>query len=313
MTKVCFVACANGLGHARRLLHIAYSWRLHGLQVSLVVTEKQKLLLSDEWAALSGDESDRVFIVQSAIGLQGPEFEETSMSYSMATDQVVTQLRNADLVISDNSLWPLVYRKDTILMAHFLWVEYYQDLIIRGFKVSKRYKDFIDFEVGLSNEIINFASIDPFRIFELKQRESFISILLPRYNLKVPQVDSNSKNILVTVGRTGSYKLDIEKIHQNFPNFHITVGQTNNISGMNALPSFVIGRSGLGTIRDCAEYGVDFMPLETTDPELLSNIKVIMGLKNSVVRRASDFDIIEIDKMILGEFPSPENFLLRLH
>jgi hypothetical protein len=55
------------------------------------------------------------------------------------------------------------------------------------------------------------------------------------------------------------------------------------------------------------------MPLETTDPELLSNIKVIMGLKNSVVTRASDFDIIEIDQMILGEFPSPENFLLRLH
>ena len=312
MNKICFIACSNGLGHARRLLHIAHTWYFYGFEVKLVVTEKQRTLLLDEWLELFGEESPEIFILQSAIGLQGPEYENSSFGYTSISEEVLLLLRRCDIVISDNSLWPFKFRKDTILLAHFLWVDYYEKLMRQNIKISNRYLEFLADENRLVRDISNFAAIDPFRAFELKQRQPFISLRLPFYNLYVPSRDLNYKNILVTVGRTDLYKLNIDEIKLNYPDSSVVIGQTYNISRLNVLPDLVIGRAGLGTIRDCAEYGINFKPLDTTDPELISNSEVLKILNRHETPDDADNQIMKVDKSILRTFPNPTDFLANL-
>lgn len=312
MNKVCFISSSNGLGHARRLLHIAHTWHLYGFEVKLVVTDKQRSLLFDERLELFGEESPEIFISQPAIGLQGPEYENSSFGFNSISEDVLLLLRSCEIVISDNSLWPFKFRKDTILLAHFLWVDYYRILVRQNIKISSRYREFLAVEDRLVKNISNFAAIDPFRAFELKQRQPFISLGLPYYNLYVPSRDLNHKTILVTVGRTDTYKLKIDEIKQKYPESRVLIGQTYNISRLNALPDLVIGRAGLGTIRDCAEYGINFKPLDTTDPELISNSEILKVLNRHEAPDEADNQIMKVDKSILRDFPNPTDFLANL-
>lgn len=310
--RVVFVASANGLGHARRLLHVARSWSSPEVNIRIILTKKQRNLLAGEWQNFADKNNQNPFVIQSAIGLQGPEHEQNARDSSEVEVETVKILKDCDLVVTDNSLWPFTIRPDSILLAHFLWLDYYKIQIASGKQVSDTYRSFMSKEEEILNSNIYFAGLEPFRAFSLKNREAFISVHLPYYGVRIPPVRLSEPSILVTAGRTELLIPNLEKVRILFPNHKVTVGQTFDIPNMGYLPNLIIGRPGLGTIRDCAEFGINFSPISSEDPELASNVDVLMELYQVRDLGLCDMVSFPLEQSILREFPTLDLFVAPL-
>lgn len=268
---VTMVASANGLGHARRVLHVALKWS-NFCTINVLLTQRQLTILRDEFSL----ENDSFSLIEiPPIGLQGPDCDLTSFGHEEVPVSVSMTLGKSDLVISDNALWPRLYTDNFILMGHFTWVDYYQQLLNSGKRVSKSYQHFLEKEITILDSVEKGFLLEPFAFGSLLNIPRQIKFKMPRYfeSIKKKLVIQNLG--IIAVGTTVHNSIDKIALQQSYSNLDLIKLETFQLQFLPYIPRVVLGRPGLGTIRDCTEHQISFLPLSYQDLELKNNVKVL--------------------------------------
>jgi hypothetical protein len=126
-------------------------------------------------------------------------------------------------------------------------------------------------------------------------------VKLPRYKESNHQIPIENGTAHVAVGRTGIERVNLEEISRKFPGWKIRTQETHLLGKAGYLPEMIIGRPGIGTLRDCIQRNLKFYPIGFDDPELENNVNVI--LRNSKFDAKSGI-IEEINPQLLDNFPT---------
>jgi hypothetical protein len=273
MSKIGFVASNNGLGHTRRLIHLSKSFFDSGYEIIFFSTNKQYSLISNEIKKL-GVELKNIQIEN--YGLDGPVWWNQGGDVKKPGKEVQAEIEKCKLVISDNVVWPYSYNQNTVLFGHFTWSDYWQ----RKFHtLPDLLKKLIEKEI---NVLKKFPRIFQVRLFALTENMSsnVIDIKMLRYqtDLHIPKESIPESKIWISSGTTGlenSLKYMVDK----YPKINFLERETFHLFSDSRKPSMVIGRPGLGTIRDCLAAGLPFYPIwDNTDPEMQSNVEHLVKL-----------------------------------
>ncbi len=280
--KVCLVASRNGHGHARRLLHLGIGLQLIGLQVTILCSTSSLSRIKSECSTLGMHD----IVIESvkeeyALGLDGPYCANTEEELSTRTKvKLFRKFATFDHVIGDNVLWPAEFANSFFFHGHFLWLDYYNLQNPKTIQNVNKQKD-----KDLSNlELTKKFLLNS--VFEIKSQyvkaERVRSMPLMHY-YSLPKststfTDSVNSTVWLALGLTNSTsKHLLSFLVDTVQSIGITiqVKETFNLNS-SLKPSVVIGRPGLGTIRDILNYGVDFIPIDyVSDPELSHNVKVL--------------------------------------
>ena len=212
-------------------------------------------------------------------GLDGPEWAKNGSKIYPPSSFVVQKLKNCDFVLSDNLLWPYFYNTNFALFAHFTWTDYWSKI---DASKSNSILKLIEVENCILKSIpLAFLSQDFTFNEETFESKKIIRIKLLRYR----NDDSfSSKQIIpdevwLSEGTTNLDSITIfnQKNHQNL---NLIKSETFQMTKYSGKPALVIGRPGLGTIRDCLASNTLFFPVwNKEDPELTSNVKSLMRLR----------------------------------
>ncbi len=276
MFKIGLVASSNGLGHARRLMYLGIGFRKLNVHPTIFVQKKQIKKLFSE---LNSMNQTIDFVEIGDHGLDGPEWARNGSKIYPPSRFVVQKLRNCDFVISDNLLWPYLYNTNFALFAHFTWIDYWSKI---DSPKSKSILKLLEIENSIFNSIrLAFLSQDFTFNEEIFKSQKIIKIKLLRYKNDVYL--SSLQRILNEVWLSeGTTNLDsIEIFNQkNHLNLNLIKSETFQMNKSTGKPGLVIGRPGLGTIRDCLASNTLFFPVwNKKDPELTSNVENLIRLK----------------------------------
>lgn len=276
MKKIGLVASTNGLGHARRILHIAIGFIDIGHEITLFITKNQALHLRAEISKLKFNLN---LVEIKNHGLDGPAWFKNGASFQIPSKNVISKLRECDFILSDNLTWPFVYNNNFGLIGHFYWHDYWQKtenlLSSKLFGVFER-----DFEY-----LLQIPLAFQFEKFILYPRHfsNKVMIKLPKYysDIKVQKKLRNkldTKQVWLSKGTTGLWK-EFESNSKILKKFSVLEQETYRLGESKNKPKLVIGRPGLGTIRDCLAAGIPFFPIwNKKDPELNSNVNHLINL-----------------------------------
>lgn len=273
MKQIGLVSSINGLGHARRLTQLALSLNQIGYQSILFATKKQINKLVPELNKLGKVVN---YVEITSHGIDGPGWMRNGCLVESPSDNVIRLLHECDLVISDNSIWPIKFNSNFVLFGHFNWLNYWdiKDKQIFSGELKEIYLE----EVMLLSRIKTAFQFKTFHFSGSFDPKTIIPIKLLKYesDKDFPKM-VNSKSIWMSAGTTELNRYPyLNKIKKY--KYKIEPIETFKLIGSAQKPLAVIGRPGLGTIRDCLAAGIIFIPyLSEYDPELNSNI---LSLKN---------------------------------
>ena len=266
------VSSANGLGHTKRLLRILNSFDESLWNKSLVCTQSQRTFIQDD-LEFSKDIS---FIQSESCGLDGPSVNPVISDVSHTLKDL---LSNARLVISDNVLWPLTFNERSLLVANFIWLDYWKKRFKLDPLVSKRQTSSLENlikrdQLIIDNYKVNSIQYLPFGWLDSIKPINFIG--LPS-KVSIGKSFGRSKEIWVVSGTTG---LDILPVPENTHiDYEFRTIETYNFGKKKDLPLAVIGRPGIGSITDTLSYKIPFLPFfSTRDPELIHNTGILKEL-----------------------------------
>lgn len=305
--SVTLVAAANGLGHARRLIYFGRKWESEA-SITLMATRSQLQFLLEELRDLvsSGLRINTVEIMP--IGLQGPQHVGNSYDFAKIPTEIGEIIRKSDIVVSDNALWPLLFNSESFIMGHFLWTDHLKSIRLGEGKISSDDEKLLEFETCLTKQITRSIVIADFAFGQIVNLPRAFRIKLPTYDLRTASLPRREDLVLLSVGKTGLHKIDDAVLKKVTAGKRVIVTETYNLSNLGFLPDFVIGRPGLGTIRDCIELGIRFFPVSATDIELINNVRVIN--QNSL---KSENGTLLIHRELLSEIPSLDDILRDNH
>ena len=275
--KCLIVTCANGLGHARRQLHIAARWASEN-DVTLLMTKRQYILLKKEYIDLVHRFGNFKIREASPIGLQGPSISSSFAGNYKINKLIQKLIESSDVAYTANVLWPLALREDVIFFGHFLWTDYF--LGKSNLNGSVNLYKLLSFEMELASRIAFSVTLNEFTIGDLVRIPNRLSLNLPTYYEDLKLSLDPRKEIWISKGTTN--------LAQEFNN---SMGldsrlfqwrESHEIVGSGIKPAGIIGRPGLGTIRDCIEFNIPFHPFSITDVELENNVRVINNISESV-------------------------------
>lgn len=268
--KVSFVASLNGFGHTSRLLRLAEAFLEVGHRVTILAGAPQtKRILatfhSPQLAPL------QVFPLPEPMGLEGPAWGLPGFQHPKThSDKVSDFLHGEDLVLSDNSLWPSKFSDNFVLLGQFIWLDYWKKLNVVESSALKE-------EVVMARGISDWFGSTTFAM-----QSSFLGIDKPTdiglpasHRERLANDFLESQEIWLSVGTTGLNLPTPESVEGIQRKILLVKRETFLAPRQNYRPAGVAGRPGLGTIRDCVELGIPFLPLwEGDDPELNHNQKV---------------------------------------
>ena len=285
-----FVASSNGLGHARRLLHLISGFRDFGVSTTLIISEKQELLLYSEIK-----EAQRISRFKVCVSApQGLEVIGNNIEVLpfVQDTKYLKEIESASAVISDNSLWPTEFHEKVYLLGHFEWVTYFTKKM-EGLQVATYVQDLLAKErANLSRIAKWFRTKD----FYMKSFFEFQTVEIPliRYHSDSVEIQERVDEIWLSYGTTS------RNIPEPLPVIRGDLKLVNKESwrlNEGNLPHAILGRPGLGTIRDCLAHAVCFSPFWTgVDPELTSNSGKLFELKLS----------LPTNKILQGEIDNSE-------
>jgi len=273
MKQIGLVSSINGLGHARRLTQLALSLNQIGYQSILFATKKQINKLVPELNKLGKVVN---YVEITSHGIDGPGWMRNGCLVESPSDNVIRLLHECDLVISDNSIWPIKFNSNFVLFGHFNWLNYWdiKDKQIFSGELKEIYLE----EVMLLSRIKTAFQFKTFHFSGSFNPKTIIPIKLLKYesDKDFPKM-VNSKSIWMSAGTTELNRYPYPNKIKKYK-YKIEPIETFKLIGSAQKPFAVIGRPGLGTIRDCLAAGIIFIPyLSEYDPELDSNI---LSLKN---------------------------------
>ncbi len=304
MKQIGLVSSINGLGHARRMTQLALSLSQMGYRTIVFATKKQINRLVPESKTLGKVVN---FVEITSHGIDGPDWMRSGCLVESPSDNVIRLLHKCDLVISDNSIWPIKFNNQFVLFGHFNWLNYWDinDKHVFSGELKEIYLD----EIMLLSKIKTAFQFKTFYFSGSFNPRTIVPIKLLKYESDgdFPKI-VDSKSIWMSTGTTELNRYPYPKKIKKY-NFKIEPIETFKLIGATKKPSAVIGRPGLGTIRDCLAAGIMFIPyLRDYDPELESNILSLknLSLVSSISLNASSFesDIHKImsDKYIINSW-----------
>lgn len=269
MTTFGLVASNNGLGHARRLSNLALGFHSLGYNVNLFISSHQFLKIKSEFKFPTN--SIKIFIIDSH-GIDGPVWRKNGFKYVKPDIGIITEISKCSIIISDNVIWPINYNENFYLFGHFNWIDYWENQ--KNVVFTKTVMEIYENENLMMNKIKKWFLIKDFQFnVEAKRNIRIIPVKLLRYfnDSLFPDKYYPEPTIWISRGTTKLQDPDIN-LKNLMPYFNIKFEETFQLTTSNFKPSLVIGRPGLGTIRDCLAAGVYFYSvISEDDPELRSN------------------------------------------
>jgi len=272
MDRVGLVAARNGFGHARRLLNLAIGFINIGLEVKIFVTARQAELMQQE-INLYSNLTGRLKVI--TIGDYGIDTIDPKFFRLDELDRpdrfVIQSLESCDAVISDNSFWAAEFVQEFYLLGHFDWIRFWQTH--KKQKLLKIQDEILEYHAHFwwPKVKIWFRTVD----FGWSVPKEVHSTDLPLIRYYTDST-RNSKfrrqlnPVWIAYGTTGDRlfspnEIDVHglvKVEKE--SFHLHTSKNK--------PHFLIGRPGLGTIRDCLSTGTIFLPCgDGGNPELVKN------------------------------------------
>jgi hypothetical protein len=247
------IPSVNGYGHTRRLISIALALEKKGFKIIFLLSCGS---MNSDLSTLISKYSYRIDFYCALDKLEGFYVKKPAIhSCSIKRDKKFS----LDFVISDSLLWVESLKSHSILIAQFIWEDYYEE----------------------SRETILIKLTSFKKIFG--QRYFSTKILTSNHNFQeIPLLDYwNLRNYLNTESqdRIAVAWSGAENIYGLFPtgtlieNFPIIKGMEKFLKS-NFKPLGVICRPGLGAISECLSAGIIPILINTTDKELVYNSKV---------------------------------------
>lgn len=275
--NVTLVASSNGLGHARRLMHLSAGFLDHGMRTTLVLTEYQIEKLKNEIETLGLNGKLRLHATSSR-GLDAFASAKSTPKKDLELG-TIKLLDSSDLVISDNSLWPVEFCANLFLFGHFDWVTYFgsnesQMENIDGFK--EEYEK----ELELLEKVSLWFRTKDFYI-QSRVKLKYVETPLLKYATDPIVPKMRIDEIWLSFGTTGR---NGPKETQSFSHkFKFRKLESWTMSTSNEVPKLIIGRPGIGTIRDCLANRVLFVShWMGIDSELAHNEQTMSRLNLSI-------------------------------
>ena len=273
MKIIGLVASNNGLGHARRLLNISSGFLKSGQSIRLFISRDQRIRLRSELAKTNLDLN---LIEIENYGIDGPVWLKRGRRVLEPPPNVVSEIAGCDFIISDNLTWPFKYNENIALFGHFTWHDYWQRT--KNFEDLKSLEIFKQDYESLKNIPLAFQIKD--FLLEPRNFGDNIMISLPRYHSDnlVNKNKNETMDIWFSQGTTNLF--DKSALSLNLiKELGITERETYQFAESTGKPRLVLGRPGLGTIRDCLAAGIPFLPIwDKMDPELNSNVNHLVNL-----------------------------------
>jgi hypothetical protein len=267
---ILLIPSTNGLGHARRLLHLVKNWNVSG-KITMLLTKVQYEHLEMELKQVLRVNFELKILFYEGIGLDGYANLRNPKHPTSLDQEIVSEFSNAQIIISDNCIWPLYFRSDSVLLGHFLW---HDVLPLSVSRADKSALAILELEKDLLSRVRNVLGLKAFTFGQMSGLVSSNLILFPNYfngDWRKPLSDE----IWYSQGTTG---LNTMNVSQDFGS-DVILKETYRILESPSLPKGVMGRPGLGTIRDCVEFQVPFFPTYSgNDIELKNNSQVIESL-----------------------------------
>ena len=273
MKIIGLIASNNGLGHARRLLNLSSGFLKAGQSIKLFVSRDQIIKLSSELAKMN---LDLKLIEIESYGIDGPVWFKRGLLVLEPPLDVVDEIAGCDFIISDNLTWPFKYNKNMALFGHFTWHDYWQRT--RNFKEIKSLEIFEQDYENLRNIPLAFQIKD--FLLEPRNFGENMMIKLPRYHSDILADKNKNETTDIWLSQGTTNLLDKSALSLNLlKDLGITERETYEFAESTGKPRLVLGRPGLGTIRDCLAMGIPFLPIwDKMDPELNSNVNHLVDL-----------------------------------
>ncbi len=252
LTTVGLIASQNGLGHARRLVHYSSGLQKLGYKVVLYVSNRQSRTLAEEISSISSE--TKVYEI-GCHGLDGPTYRIDQTI--RIPDELEEKLRKHDFVISDNLTWPGRILDSFILMGHFSWIDYWQ------IKNSSKFSPLIEQAINESKQISSWFTPRDFSHFSQEfQSINKVEIPLSKYETDNESNKSQAASEIWfangTTGLNGFYFNKLEAETRKL-GLELKSRETHKFKE-NPSPLLVLGRPGMGTIRDCLASNIPFLP-----------------------------------------------------
>ena len=273
MKKIGLVASNNGLGHARRMLNLSSGFFKAGQSIKLFISREQRIKLSSELAKMNLDLN---LIEIESYGIDGPVWFKRGRLVLEPPLDVVSEIAGCDFIISDNLTWPFKYNENIALFGHFTWHDYWQRT--KDFEALKSLEIFEEDLENLSNIPLAFEIKD--FLLEPRNFGENIKINLPRYHSDILADKNKNETTDIWLSQGTTNLLDKSVLGINLiKELGIIERETYEFEKSRGKPRLVLGRPGLGTIRDCLAMGIPFLPIwDKKDPELNSNVNHLVNL-----------------------------------
>lgn len=242
-----------------------------GIQATLVATTRQVQQLGveieREGLTLHFAEINEQFELDGpAVGAEGVRH------ITRPSAEQIALVSTSDICISDNLIWPARFASRFILLANFLWSDYWQHRI--GLTPSVALQRDLE---QLCAPLISERFANPYLSFS---ENAHVPISNTYRFLRYPSDRVLEKlrvgnELWVSVGTTGLFECR-QLAHRNSDELRgedVVYRESWKFGSGKLLPWAVFGRPGLGTIRDCMAAGVPFFSggYDLDDPELRKN------------------------------------------
>ena len=293
--QLTLVASSNGLGHARRLLHLSIGFLERGIQTCLMITPSQVKKLHFEIESLGIFRKLDLHLIEPT-GLEVFASKELP-SREPTKPNTIQRLKSSDYVISDNSLWPAEFSKKFFLFGHFEWVTYFAQNK-NAIDDLPSFKEVYQKETELLREVLGWFRMKDFHIHGHKNIKS-VEVRLLKYYGDPTKYKARTRQVWFSYGTTGR---NVPKLPENILQmYRLKQMESWRMECKNRVPEVIVGRPGIGTIRDCFANNVIFVPFwDGTDFELEHNQEIVMNLglsfdlENLISGGVSDYQLNRI-------------------
>lgn len=258
---------------------LAGGFRELGFNSRLLASDRQLKMLFREFSptALEG-----AIEVKSRLQfeLDGPERGVPSKQVICEPSQLVARfVAESVLCVSDNGVWPQQFAYKGAILANFLWSEYWESRSEESPKIDRQ--KILEKEIaGMRRRRLANPGVS------VVAKDSMLPIHSTVPFLRYPGDSSTrqklaGKTIWIAGGTTQIEKEWLSGIKVSFSDygFNVLERETWSLSKCEELPAAVIGRPGLGSIRDSISAGIPFIPSfsDLEDPEMKTNAKFLAG------------------------------------
>jgi hypothetical protein len=284
MTKVLLVPSSNGLGHARRLLNLLKGFDNHRFVLTIALTLLQQKLLESEINFIKASKNFHIVTI-GIHGLDGILLNPDRVT-NQVSNETAHEIETSDAVISDNCLWPAEFSSNFYLFGHFEWLSFFENWRLDNF-ASDNLSQLYNEELLLWGKVCGWFQTRDFGQ-PRKMMGKIFEIPLLKYGTDSLQNRKRTDEVWLSVGTTGLNSPEITQISNSV---NLVLRESWQLNKAKMAPMCVIGRPGLGTIRDCLAHQVCFIEFwNGHNSELSYNASTLRRLGLMPVLENSSFE-----------------------